>query len=65
MHVLMVNGSPNAKGCTFTALTEIGKTLQEQNINYEIICSLVNNRLEIVSTAISAMAKDAFLMTTL
>ena len=37
MNVLMINGSPNAKGCTFTALTEIGKTLQEQNIDYEIM----------------------------
>ena len=37
MNVLMINGSPNTKGCTFTALTEIGKTLQEQNINYEIM----------------------------
>ena len=37
MNVLMINGSPNAKGCTFTALTEIGKALQEQNIDYEIM----------------------------
>ena len=37
MNVLMINGSPNTKGCTFTALTEIGKTLQEQKIDYEIM----------------------------
>lgn len=36
MKVLMVNGSANAAGCTFTALTEVGKALQEQGVEYEI-----------------------------
>lgn len=36
MQVLMLNGSSNPKGCTFTALTEVGKTLQSQGIEYEI-----------------------------
>ena len=27
MKVLMLNGSCNPKGCTYTALTEVGKTL--------------------------------------
>ena len=27
MKVLLVNGSPNKEGCTFTALTEIAKNL--------------------------------------
>jgi len=37
MKVLLINGSPNAKGCTYTALTEVEKTLNEENIETEII----------------------------
>ena len=36
MKVLLVNGSPNKKGCTYTALTEVAKTLNEEGINTEI-----------------------------
>ena len=36
LNVLMLNGSPRAKGCTFTALSEIGKVLNENGIDYEI-----------------------------
>lgn len=36
MKVLMINGSPNAAGCTYTALSEIAKTLQKHGINSEI-----------------------------
>lgn len=36
MKVLMVNGSSHEKGCTYTALTEVGKTLQKEGIDYEI-----------------------------
>ena len=36
MKVLMVNGSSNKKGCTYTALSEIGKTLNENVVDYEI-----------------------------
>ena len=36
MKVLMLNGSANANGTTFTALTEIGKTLEQEGIGYEI-----------------------------
>ncbi|GHU73976.1 FMN reductase [Clostridia bacterium] len=32
----MVNGSPHAGGCTYTALTEIGKTLTEAGVEWEI-----------------------------
>lgn len=34
--VLMLNGSANQKGCTYTALSEIGKALEEEGISYEI-----------------------------
>ncbi len=37
MKVLMLNGSSNKKGCTFTALEEVGKTLVEEGIEYEIV----------------------------
>ena len=36
MKVLLLNGSSNQKGCTFTALEEIAKTLQEEGIEAEI-----------------------------
>lgn len=36
MKVLLINGSPNEKGCTYTALSEISKTLNEEGIETEI-----------------------------
>ena len=36
MKVLLVNGSPNEKGCTYTGLMEIAETLQQEGINSEI-----------------------------
>ncbi len=36
MKVLLVNGSPNEKGCTYTALSEIADTLEKQGIDTEI-----------------------------
>jgi len=37
MKVLLINGSPNANGCTFTALSEVAKTLNENGIDTDII----------------------------
>ena len=37
MNVLMINGSPNEKGCTYTALSEIGKILEQNGIGQEIL----------------------------
>ena len=37
MKALMLNGSCNPKGCTYTALTEVGKTLTSSGIDYEIV----------------------------
>ena len=37
MNVLMVNGSPNESGCTYTALCEVGKALEENRVGFEII----------------------------
>lgn len=36
MKVLMLNGSANAKGNTYTALEEIGKQLEKEGVDYEI-----------------------------
>ena len=36
MKVLLVNGSPHKNGCTYTALSEIAKTLEEEGIEAEI-----------------------------
>ncbi|MBN7771753.1 flavodoxin family protein [Clostridium aminobutyricum] len=36
MKVLLMNGSPRAKGCTYTALTEIAQELEKENIETEI-----------------------------
>ena len=37
MKVLLINGSPNKKGCTYTALCEVEKELNKQNIETEIL----------------------------
>lgn len=37
MKVLLLNGSPHAKGCTFTALSEVAKELETQGIQMEIL----------------------------
>lgn len=36
MNVLLVNGSPHEKGCTYTALTEVAQTLNKEGIDTEI-----------------------------
>jgi multimeric flavodoxin WrbA len=36
MKVLLINGSPKANGCTYTALCEVAKELEKENIETEI-----------------------------
>src|SRR3990172_12601124 len=36
MKVLLVNGSPNQKGCTYTALCEVENELKKSNIETEV-----------------------------
>jgi multimeric flavodoxin WrbA len=36
MKVLLVNGSPNKDGCTFTALSEVGSSLKSEGVESEI-----------------------------
>ena len=40
MKVLLVNGSPNKNGCTYTALTEIEKTLKNY-LQFEKFCDTI------------------------
>ena len=37
MKALLINGSPHAKGCTYTALTELKRTLEAEGIDVELI----------------------------
>ena len=37
LNVLLINGSPNAKGCTYTALSEVERTLQAEGIVTELV----------------------------
>ena len=37
MKVLLINGSPRPRGCTYTALNEVAKTLEQEGIETEII----------------------------
>ena len=36
MKVILVNGSPHKEGCTYTALSEVSKTLNKEGIETEI-----------------------------
>ena len=40
MKVALVNGSPHKNGCTYTALSEAAKTLNEEGIETEIFGSV-------------------------
>ena len=37
MKVILINGSPNARGCTYTALSEVAQILEDEGIETEII----------------------------
>ena len=37
MKALLINGSPHPKGCTYTALAELGKTLEQEGIEVELV----------------------------
>ena len=42
--VLLINGSPNKNGCTYTALDEVSRTLNQEGIDTEIIPIRAKNR---------------------
>lgn len=37
LNILLLNGSPNAKGCTYTALAELERTLRAEGIGTEMV----------------------------
>ncbi len=37
MNVLLLNGSPHEKGCTYTALSEVASTLRDEGVETEIL----------------------------
>lgn len=37
MKALLINGSPRSNGCTYTALSELSKTLEQEGIETEIV----------------------------
>ena len=37
LKALLINGSPRAKGCTYTALTELKNTLEQEGMEVELI----------------------------
>lgn len=37
MKALLINGSPRLHGCTYTALTELQRTLEAEGIEVELI----------------------------
>lgn len=37
MKVLLINGSPNEKGCTYTALSEVAGALEKEGVQTEIV----------------------------
>lgn len=43
MKVLLLNGSPHANGCTYTALCETARALQNNGIQTEIVHLATND----------------------
>ena len=37
MKALLINGSPHPKGCTYTALEELARTLEAEGIEVELL----------------------------
>ena len=62
MKVLMLNGSRNEKGCTFTALSEIAKELTAAGIDSEIVHigkDAVNGNIDAAVKAVAAKMKES------
>lgn len=52
MKVLLLNGSPHEKGCTYTALKEVAGQLEKNGIETEIV------QIGMVDTAAALVAED-------
>ncbi|MGF6989944.1 multimeric flavodoxin WrbA [Lachnospiraceae bacterium PM6-15] len=56
MKVLLLNGSPRKAGCTFTALTEIAKSLEAEGIDTEIV-QAVDDSIDYVKEVVEKFKK--------
>lgn len=63
MKALLVNGSPHENGCTFRALKEAEKALNEEGIETEIF-QIGNLRLRVASPADTAKLRENAFSTT-
>lgn len=62
MKVLLINGSPRPRGCTYTALNEVAKTLEQEGIETEII-QVGQKDIQVVLVVVNAKQMDnVFLM---
>ena len=63
MKVILVNGSPHEKGCTYTALAEVASALEQEGIETDIFWSVLKLlRAVLPVTAVPKLAA-AFFMT--
>lgn len=63
MKVILVNGSPHEKGCTYTALAEVASALEQEGIETEFSGSVLKLlRAVLPVTAVPKLAA-AFFMT--
>ena len=53
MNVLLINGSPHEKGCTYTALSLIAGELNKAGIDTEIIAASVRNPIHVTDCALA------------
>ena len=61
MRVILINGSPRAEGCTFTALSEVASTLEKAGISTEIIQASFD-REAIKTAAEKVLASDGLVV---
>ena len=62
MKVVLINGSRREKGCTYTALTEIAKEFQKENIETEIFhigVKAVNGEMNQIVSEVAEAVKNA------
>lgn len=64
MHVLLLNGSPREKGCTYTALSAVAEVLEAEGITTEIICIGTDgfSASDVDAVAAKAIASDGLVL---
>ena len=59
--VLLINGSPKAEGCTFTALSEVADTLEKEGLETKIVQATIDKE-EIDRIAEEVVSADALVV---